>query len=98
MLRLQDQFLGTCKHIEAALFKIRKNKRNAVTLKKEFQLPYTSIYLSYIGEQVVKIRIGIDQKKTFDQLAQEYFDNKNTLTDEGFRSIENFIKQAKKIN
>ncbi|MCP4123704.1 MAG: DEAD/DEAH box helicase [Bacteroidetes bacterium] len=91
-------YLGTCKHIEAVLFKIKRNKKRASILKRDIQLPYTSVFINYIGEQVVKIRIGTDQEEAFQKLSKEYFDEDNTLTEIGFGSIEKFIEQAKKIN
>ena len=43
--------LGTCKHIEAILWKIQNQPGLAGYLKKDYKISYTSVYLSYKGER-----------------------------------------------
>lgn len=86
--------LGTCKHIEAVLWNIQNQPRLAEYLKKDFKISYTSVYLSYVGNRKVKIRIGTDHEKEFNQLAELFFDEENSLKTDTFSSFEVFLEKA----
>lgn len=86
--------LGTCKHIEAVLWNIQNHPRLAEYLKKDFKISYTSVYLSYVGNRKVKIRIGTDHEKEFKQLAELFFDEENSLKTNAFSSFEVFLEKA----
>ena len=87
--------LGTCKHIEAV--------KNCFIGKKGTHVhreipPYTSVYLSYRGERCVKIRIGSDNKKAYEYLAKDYFDENHVLKEAAYANIGSFLKQARQIS
>lgn len=86
--------LGTCKHIEAVIRQIESKAKLSSYLKKDYVLPYTSIYLSYKGERNIKIRVGADHAKAFEQLATQYFDENKVLKPEAFTHFERFLEQA----
>lgn len=90
--------LGTCKHIEATLLHIQSLPRLATLLKKGFTPPYTSVYLNYVGERKVKLRIGTDSPVKFKNLSRKYFDKEMTLTPFGFANFEQFRAQAATID
>lgn len=50
--------LGTCKHIEAILLKVKSKPSLRKQLAVPYTPPYSSVYLDYRGERKVKLRIG----------------------------------------
>lgn len=60
--------------------------------------PYTSVYLSYKDERCVKIRIGSDNKKEYEELAKDFFDENNVLLKSAYAQFGTFLTKAKKIN
>ena len=87
--------LGTCKHIEAV--------KNCFIGKKGSHVhreipPYTSVYLSYRDERCVKIRIGSENKETYEQLAKDYFDENHVLKEKAIAHFGTFLKQARKVS
>lgn len=86
--------LGTCKHIEAVVRQAENNPKLSSYLKKDYILPYTSVYLSYKGERNIKIRIGTEHAEEFKQLAEQYFDENNVLKPIAFAHFESFLEQA----
>src|SRR5207249_2865316 len=70
--------LGTCKHIEAVRLYLGKKRGSKKLLNEVPLLPYSSIFVSYLDERKVKLRIGGDNKKEFEKWAGQYFDNQYT--------------------
>lgn len=90
--------LGTCKHIEAVLHKLKKKRDLARLLKTDYNPPYSSVYLHYLDGRKVKIRIGTDYQKEFSDLAKGYFDEDNELKQDAFDRFETFLKCANEIS
>ena len=87
--------LGTCKHLEAVKQWIRNNRR----IRVHQEIPaYTSVYLSYLGERKVCIRIGSDHQQEFEQLANRYFDRNHVLLEDSYQKIEEFTREALAIS
>jgi len=59
--------LGTCKHIEAVMHKIQEQPQLSKKLEEEYTPCYTSIYLEYRKERIVKLRIGTENRDEFSQ-------------------------------
>lgn len=97
-LDFKTNHLGTCKHIEAVLLRIRSTPRLASMLKKGYTPPYSSVYLQYGKERKVKLRIGTDSAVKFKKTAREYFDKEMTLTSFGFANFEQFRSRAVAID
>jgi hypothetical protein len=57
--------------LEAVKLWVKSNRK--VHVHQEIP-PYTSVYLSYLGERKVCIRIGSDHQQEYEQLAANYFD------------------------
>jgi len=90
--------LGTCKHIEAALIHIRKQKGFRALAAQRYEPTYTSIYLKYGGERGVKIRIGAENKKEFSEFAKKYFDNNLFLRKESYEAFDILLNEASATN
>jgi len=87
--------LGTCKHIEAVKLWIAGNSR--VRVHREIP-PYTSVYLSYLGERKVCIRIGTDHRQQYEALAKRYFDRDGVMLEDAYTTVEDFTRQANAIS
>lgn len=90
--------LGTCKHIEAVLHRIRNNRQLNRFYLQRHNPEYTSVYLCYLGERTVKIRIGSIREESFGMLASSYFDETGSLRSEMVGQFETFLKLAKRID
>ena len=87
--------LGTCKHLEAVKLWLKNNRK--VRVHQEIP-PYTSVYLSYIGERKVCIRIGSDHQKEYEQLAAQYFDRNGVMQEDAYQKVEKFAMEAVSIS
>ena len=94
--------LGTCKHLEALKMWLGNNKHYRV--HRELP-PYTSVYLSYIGdykspqtERQVRIRIGEEHREEYEALASRYFDSDGVITEKGFKDYAQLLVEGRKIS
>ena len=87
--------LGTCKHLEAVKQWVRSNRR--VRVHQEIP-PYTSVYLSYLGERKVCIRIGSDHQEDFEHLASHYFSRDGVMLEDAYQKVEQFAMEAVRIS
>lgn len=86
--------LNTCKHLEAVKIWITENNK-----KIYHDTPaYTSLYLSYKKERKVCLRIGKDNENEFRQLAAPYFTPEGVMKPEAIYSINDFLRDATKLN
>lgn len=90
--------LGTCKHIEAVLFKIKKTRGARKHFKEPYRPGYTSVYLQYGEDREVKIRIGSNNEDAFRALAKKYFNAAGKLTAGGFEKFEKFLEAARSLD
>lgn len=90
--------LGTCKHIEAVLHQINNKKALSKILKQGHTPAYSSLYLKYGLERVVKLRIGTDNTLSYQELAKLYFDKDLCLREESINHIESFLEKARAIS
>ncbi|MCW3091079.1 MAG: SNF2-related protein [Ferruginibacter sp.] len=86
--------LGTCKHIEAVLLKIKSKPGSRKQLTIPYIPPYTSVYLDYRGEREVRLRIGTENTAEFKKLAEAFFDSSLILHESSFLKFEVFLKKA----
>ncbi|MBI2685165.1 MAG: DEAD/DEAH box helicase [Acidobacteria bacterium] len=78
--------LGTCKHIEALLARLRKRHGKALA-NKAYNRSRASISLLY-GESInVRLRLPSDPSPALRKLAGEYFDPAGLLRPEAFRNF-----------
>lgn len=90
--------LGTCKHIESVLLKIKAKPAGRKALSVPYNPGYTSVYLNYIGKRTVKIRIGTEKTAAFKKLAREYFNSAGELTETGFKEFDRLLAKAKSLD
>ena len=90
--------LGTCKHIEAVVRHIRGNRKLNSLYLKPHRPGYTSVYLSYIGERTIRIRIGTVEEARFNALAAIYFTHSGEFRPEMTGQFEKFLKLASRIH
>lgn len=90
--------LGTCKHIEAVLGFVRKKRGGKKSLKEGFIPPYSSVYLEYGEERLVRVRIGTEHSVEFAALASKYFDARGVLLPEAHGRFESFLERAAGID
>ncbi len=90
--------LGTCKHIEAVLYRVAHNKKLAGFLKDEYRPAYTSLYLKYGPAREVTLRIGREHREKFEKLARKHFDRSYRLLPTAFHRIDQFLAEAAKIS
>jgi len=86
--------LGTCKHIEFALHKLKRKRGAKKLFKAGFAPPYSSVSLQYGQQRKVVLRIGETESKQILDLAQEYFDKSNVLKPEAYDVFEEFVEKV----
>jgi SNF2 family DNA or RNA helicase len=90
--------LGTCKHIEAVLLKIKSKPALKKQLATPYIPPYTSVYLDYRGHRKVKLRIGTENTEQYKKLAKGFFDKELVLKESAFLEFESFLIEAHKLH
>lgn len=88
--------LGTCKHIEAVLLDVAKRSKKR-RLKIPVQRDYSSIYVNYLDNRAICLRIGTEAEAELRELAAAYFDADKRLTSEGLANFELFWYNARQI-
>lgn len=86
--------LGTCKHIEFTLFKLRQNKGAEKVLKLDYQPPYSEIYLRYGKKRNVIFKPGSECPAWIKEIADKYFDADCVLKDKSYLHFDEFLKKA----
>ena len=88
--------LGTCKHIEWTLHKLKNTHGNKQHFKKPpIERAYTSVYLHYGEERTLRIRIGSDNKEKYEKLAKKYFDERGVLYPHAWLDFDKFLAESK---
>ena len=102
--------LGTCKHLEATLRKLWRNTRLRKHWNEKPDRPYSSVYLNYIGERRVMIRVGDypqdekrdpwteTQQEKVQRLADRYFDKNGQLKPASFATFDKFLDKARSLD
>lgn len=94
----KTNMLGTCKHIEAVLYRVGKDKKLSRLLVDDYKPSYSSIYLKYGVTREVILRIGIKNKNQYEQLAKKYFDSQYCMLPNTYDKIDQFLIEAISIN
>ena len=90
--------LGTCKHIEFTLAKLRKRRGGPTAFKTGFHSPYSEIYLHYGMQRQVRFRAGTECPKKLATLIGKYFSDEGNLSPEAFAAFDIFLDQATEID
>jgi len=89
--------LGTCKHIEALLLRLRKRHGHSLE-SKAYARSRASISLQY-GEMIdVRLRLPAAPSPTLRKLAGQYFDSAGLLRQRHFRSFHEVIEAFRKAD
>ncbi len=86
--------LGTCKHVEFTLAKLRKKSGAKSALAAGFQSEYSEIYLKYGAKREVRFKAGAGCPRTLRTLAGKYFDNAGVLKAGAYAKFHVFLKKA----
>lgn len=86
--------LGTCKHIEYLLRKLRRKKRAKKILKEGYTPEYSFVTLRYGLRRRIAFSVGRRAGNPLKKLSNQFFDSEGFLTEEGFQHFDEFVKQA----
>ena len=87
--------LGTCKHIEAVLYRL--TPRHANTLRRGYAPPFAEVYVRYGARRAIVFSPGADCPAELRKLASRYFDRDGLLTPEAIAGFDRFVQDARKI-
>ena len=87
--------LGTCKHIEFTLHRLRN--RHTAALRRGYQPPFAEVYVRYGLKRSVLFSPGENCPPRLTKLANGYFDAYGALTDRAFATFDGFMKKAAKL-
>ncbi len=85
--------LGTCKHLEAVKGHFGSRRKVCRDIPA-----YTSVYVDYSNDPVVRIRIGDDNKEAYEALASRYFSEDYAWKSPAFKGFDSFLKEARAIS
>lgn len=88
--------LGTCKHIEFALSRLRAQPGAGKALEKGFAPPYSSVSLRYGMDRKVVFTAGTECPAALAALARNYFDAEGVLAPGKYRLFDEFLRKASK--
>jgi len=86
--------LGTCKHIEFTLGKLRAGSGGRKALAAGFVPSYSEVYLRYGARRQVVFGAGGDCPAALRKLAGKYFGADGVLTADGYGRFEVFLREA----
>ncbi|MFH1846591.1 MAG: DEAD/DEAH box helicase [Candidatus Omnitrophota bacterium] len=86
--------LGTCKHIEYVLNRLKRKKGGKELIKQGFVPEYSSVTLRYGLKRRVVFIMGEKAGARLKGLVKDFFDSHGFLTQWGFEHFDNFIQKA----
>lgn len=89
--------LGTCKHIEAVLLRLRQKHGSALE-REQFQRLRASISLHYGDTIGIRLRLPAKPSQALQALAQQYFDSQGLLQGEHFQKFEGVLEEFRKAD
>ncbi|MFH1777227.1 MAG: DEAD/DEAH box helicase [Candidatus Omnitrophota bacterium] len=90
--------LGTCKHIENVLRKVRKMKGGRQLLKQGFQPDYSAVTLRYGLKRRAAFLLGKNDSRKLVNLILEFFDDDLFIKEKGIRHFAEFQRRAAKLD
>ncbi|HBA71109.1 MAG TPA: hypothetical protein DER40_14775 [Geobacter sp.] len=84
--------LGTCKHLELALARLKKQDGAAEQFAAGHDSPFSEVYLSYGIKRELRFRPGSEAPRGFIALARRYFDLDGVLKEKQLPKIATFLK------
>ena len=86
--------LGTCKHIEFALNKLRRKRGARKAFAEGFHPDYSEVYLRYGAQRAVIFRPGAECPGGLRQVAADYFDPDGTMRADAYLRFDAFLREA----
>jgi SNF2 family DNA or RNA helicase len=88
--------LGTCKHVEYVLLQLLRYKKNQKYFARSQKNEYSSLSIHYGSQQLIRLKKA-DNGIRYDQ-EDSFFDKKGFLLPGMNFELDDFIKQAKKVD
>ncbi|MBI5417437.1 DEAD/DEAH box helicase [Candidatus Poribacteria bacterium] len=88
--------LGTCKHIEFTLTKLKNGKKTKKVFKDGYCLPYSEVYLTYGINQEVRIELSKNAPQELILLTNKFFNSNGILKEEHITNFLEFFKNLPK--
>lgn len=88
--------LGTCKHIETTLHRLRRRHKRA--LRQGCQPPFSEVYVRYGTRRAIKFAPGHECPAELRELASQYFHADGSLTPAGFSGFDQFLRAAARVD
>ncbi len=89
--------LGTCKHIEAMLMRLRRSNKNALE-RAEYKRARASISLHYGDTLEVRLRLPVSPTSALQSLAENYFNAEGWLGREHYRQFAQVLEAFRKAD
>ena len=86
--------LGTCKHIEFVLGRLRRKRGGRQALARKFHPPYSEVYLRCGAKREVAFRAGAGCPPALESLAGRHFGPDGLLLPEAYGRFHTFLKDA----
>lgn len=86
--------LGTCKHIEFTLAKLKQKREVKAALARGFRPSYSEVFLRYGSRREVVFRPGAECPKPLLSLAKRFFDEQGVLKPNAYGRFDRFLKEA----
>ena len=90
--------LGTCKHIEFTLFKLKKKRGAKKAFAELHSFPFSEIYLHYGLKREIRFREGKDIPTSLKTLMKKFFNSDKVLKDEHILNFSQFLNNVPKNN
>ncbi|MGH7129153.1 MAG: SNF2-related protein, partial [Planctomycetaceae bacterium] len=90
--------LGTCKHVEFTLARLKRKRGGKTALREGFHPPYSEVFVRYGARREVVLQPGTDCPAELAKLAGRYFEDDRRLKPAAFARFETFLERAGKID
>ena len=89
--------LGTCKHIEFILSRLRRDSQHKNMLTAGAVLPYSEVFLRYGPRRQVVFKPGTEAPPALTKIMEDYFDKEGILKEDACERLESFLEEAQRL-
>ncbi len=89
--------LGTCKHLEFALSKLRKKSGAKKAFKTVFTPPFSEVFLHYGLKREIRFKPGKDAPAELLSAAKKFFDARGRMKQERLLDFHQFLNDAQRL-
>lgn len=90
----QTNTLGTCKHIEFLLGKLRRKRGGKAALAAGYRPAFSEVYLRYGARRQIVFQAGTQCPESLKKLAAKYFRGDGVLRPQAVRRFHRFLEKA----